>query len=85
MHLDAMLADEPLTGGLEPRLGEHHLRTLTITGFPSATFPDLLDELNRLAFEYMPNILTGKAPRGLLIAFSICLFHTAHHLFFRSV
>jgi len=52
MHLDALLADEPLTGGLEPRLGEHHLRTLTITGFPSATFPGLLDELNRLAFEY---------------------------------
>ncbi|MBB5734211.1 type IV secretion system protein VirB4, partial [Altererythrobacter atlanticus] len=52
MHLDALLADEPLTGGLEPKLGEHHLRTLTITGFPSATFPGLLDELNRLAFEY---------------------------------
>jgi type IV secretion system protein VirB4 len=52
MHLDALLADEPLTGGLEPRLGEQHLRTLTIVGFPSVTFPGLLDELNRLAFEY---------------------------------
>ena len=52
MHLDALLADEALTGGLEPKLGEHHLRTLTVTGFPSATFPGLLDELNRLAFEY---------------------------------
>ena len=52
MHLDALLADDPLTGGLEPRLGDHHLRTLTITGFPSVTFPGLLDELNRLAFEY---------------------------------
>jgi len=52
MHLDALLADEPLTGGLEPKLGDHHLCTLTITGFPSATFPGLLDELNRFAFEY---------------------------------
>ncbi len=52
MHLDALLADEPLTGGLEPRLGDHHLRTLTVVGFPSVTFPGLLDELNRLAFEY---------------------------------
>ncbi|OYX44671.1 MAG: conjugal transfer protein TrbE, partial [Sphingomonadales bacterium 32-64-22] len=52
MHLDALLADEPLTGGLEPCLGDHHLRTLTITGFPSSTFPGLLDELNRLAFGY---------------------------------
>ena len=52
MHLDALLVDEPLTGGLEPRLGRHHLRTLTITGFPTVTFPGLLDELNRLAFPY---------------------------------
>ncbi len=52
MHLDALLADEPLTGGLEPRLGRAHLRTLSVTGFPSATFPGLLDELNTLGFAY---------------------------------
>lgn len=52
MHLDALLADEPLAGGLEPRLGSAYLRTLTVIGFPSATFPGLLDELNRLAFPY---------------------------------
>ena len=52
MHLDAILADEDLTGGLEPRLGRAHLRTLTIMGFPSQTWPGLLDDLNRLAFPY---------------------------------
>ncbi|MGB3318003.1 MAG: conjugal transfer protein TrbE [Sphingopyxis granuli] len=52
VYLDALLADEALVGGLEPRLGDHHLRTLTITGFPSVTFPGLLDELNRQAFGY---------------------------------
>ena len=26
MHLDALLADEPLTGGLAPMLGSQHLR-----------------------------------------------------------
>jgi type IV secretion system protein TrbE len=52
MYLDALLADQPLTGGLEPRLGNNHLRILTITGFPTATTPGLLDELNRLAFPY---------------------------------
>jgi len=52
MYIDALLADEALVGGLEPRLGDHHLRTLTITGFPSVTFPGLLDELNRQAFAY---------------------------------
>ena len=52
IHLDAVLADEPLTGGLEPRLGAAHLRTLTIVGFPTSTYPGLLDDLNRLAFAY---------------------------------
>ncbi len=52
MYLDAILVDEPLIGGLEPRLGKAHLRTLTVMGFPSATHPGILDELNRLAFPY---------------------------------
>ncbi len=52
MHLDAVLADMPLTGGLEPLLGDAHLRTLTILGFPSSTHPGMLDELNRLGFAY---------------------------------
>lgn len=52
MHLDALLADEPLTGGLEPRLGTSHLQCLTLTGFPGATFPGVLDELNALGFAY---------------------------------
>lgn len=52
MYLDALLADQPLTGGLEPRLGAQHLRVLTVIGFPTATTPGLLDELNRLAFPY---------------------------------
>ncbi|HZR73466.1 conjugal transfer protein TrbE [Bradyrhizobium sp.] len=52
MHLDALLVDEPLAGGLEPRLASQHLRTLSVIGFPTATFPGVLDELNQLAFPY---------------------------------
>ena len=52
MYLDALLADQPLTGGLKPRLGNAHLQVLTIVGFPTATTPGILDELNRLAFSY---------------------------------
>lgn len=52
MHLDAILPDQDLAGGLEPRLGLSHLRVLTIMGFPSQTWPGLLDDLNRLAFSY---------------------------------
>ena len=52
MYLDALLADQPLIGGLEPMLGAEHLRVLTIVGFPTATTPGILDDLNRLAFPY---------------------------------
>ena len=51
-HLDALLADEPLTGGLAPMLGTHHLRVVTVRGFPTSTWPGLLDDLNRLGFAY---------------------------------
>ena len=52
MHLDALLADEPLTGGLAPMLGNQHLRVLSVRGFPTSTWPGLLDDLNRLGFAY---------------------------------
>ncbi len=51
-YLDALFADEPLTGGLEPMLGSSHLRVLTVRGFPASTWPGLLDDLNRLGFAY---------------------------------
>ena len=52
MHLDALLADEPLVGGLAPMLGNQHLRVLSVRGFPTSTWPGLLDDLNRLGFAY---------------------------------
>ncbi len=52
VYLDAILADTPLSGGLEPMLGDKHLRTVTVLGFPNATRPGLLDALNHLDFPY---------------------------------
>lgn len=52
MYLDGVLVDAPLTGGLEPMLGEQHLRTLTILGFPNVTRPGILDALNHQDFAY---------------------------------
>ena len=52
MYLDAVLADTPLVGGLEPRLGDLHVRTLTILGFPSLSRPGILDALNQQDFGY---------------------------------
>jgi type IV secretion/conjugal transfer VirB4 family ATPase len=52
MYLDALLVDTHLTGGIAPILGEHHLRTVTVLGFPSLTRPGILDALNHLDFTY---------------------------------
>lgn len=52
MYLDAMLADCPLTGGLEPMLGDAHLRVITILSFPGSTTPGILDALNNLGMSY---------------------------------
>ena len=51
-YLDCLIADEAFTGGLDPMLGNNHLRVLTILGFPNMTEPGILDELNRLGFSY---------------------------------
>jgi len=52
VFLDAILADDPFTGGLEPQIADHHIRTLTILGFPASTVPGILDDLNAQGFPY---------------------------------
>jgi type IV secretion system protein VirB4 len=52
MYLDGLLPDTPLVGGLEPKLGDRHLRTLTVTGFPNVSRPGILDALNEADFSY---------------------------------
>lgn len=51
-HLDCLLADRHLSGGLTPMLGDTHVRALTVRGFPVSTWPGILDDLNRLGFAY---------------------------------
>ena len=51
MHLDVLLADQPLVGGLEPRLGSQHLRTLTVIGFPNG---------NATLLETAPGVSVGE-------------------------
>ncbi|MBU4569123.1 MAG: conjugal transfer protein TrbE, partial [Alphaproteobacteria bacterium] len=51
-HLDALLTDASLTGGLAPKLGAKHLRLLSVRSFVSSTEPGLLDALNRLPVAY---------------------------------
>ena len=49
-HLDSVLSDTPFLGGVEPKLGDAHLRMLTVTAFPNVTTPGVLDALNDLGF-----------------------------------
>ncbi|MBX3429990.1 MAG: conjugal transfer protein TrbE [Hyphomonadaceae bacterium] len=51
-HLDALLTDAPLVGGLSPRLGAHHLRVISVRSFVTETEPGFLDALNRLPISY---------------------------------
>jgi len=52
VYLDALLVDTPLFGGMAPRLGEAHVRTLSVLGFPDQTQPGLFDALNHLELGY---------------------------------
>ena len=50
--LDGLLADCALSGGLAPELGGQALRVVSIEGFPAASEPGLLSELDALGFSY---------------------------------
>jgi type IV secretion system protein VirB4 len=51
-YLDEMITDQPLTGGLSPKLGSNFLKTVSIRAYVNRTLPSLLDRLNELALEY---------------------------------
>lgn len=46
------LADTNFLGGREPKLGDEHLRIITILNFRPMSYPGLFDEFNKLNFEY---------------------------------
>ena len=52
MYLDAVLGAHDFRGGLRPRIGRRHIRTIAITGFPAESYPGILDFLNRLPLQY---------------------------------
>jgi type IV secretion system protein VirB4 len=51
-HLDVLLPDAPLIGGLAPKLGGHHLKIISVRSYVTDTEPGLLDQLNRLPISY---------------------------------
>ncbi len=55
VFLNDLLAMEDLRGGTEPMMGERHLRTLTLDGFPRSTYPGALSVLDTIPCEYRWN------------------------------
>jgi type IV secretory pathway VirB4 component len=55
VFLNDLLAMEDFVGGMEPMLGERHLRTLAVDGFPRSTYPGALSVLDTIPCEYRWN------------------------------
>jgi len=51
-HIDALISDTELIGGLKPKLGRRHLAIISVRAYVTETEPGLLDALNRLAMSY---------------------------------
>lgn len=51
-YLNCVLADQPISGGFQPRVGELHIRPVAIVGYPHDSEPGILDCLNNLGFAY---------------------------------
>ncbi len=51
-YLDVALADQPFVGGFEPKIGDRHLRLVSVQGYPDATLAGHGDALTRLPFPY---------------------------------
>lgn len=50
-YLNCVLADQPIQGGFQPRVGGLHVRPIAVLGYPP-TDPGVLDFLNHLGFAY---------------------------------
>ena len=52
VFLNDMLAMEDFLGGMEPMLGDRHVRVLSVDGFPRSTWPGALSVLDTVGCEY---------------------------------
>nr|WP_280971494.1 transporter [Cupriavidus gilardii]WDE72636.1 Conjugative transfer protein TrbE [Cupriavidus gilardii] len=52
MYLDAVLASKDLFAGTKPRIGEKHIRVVSVRGYPAESTPAILDALNQLPMTY---------------------------------
>jgi type IV secretion system protein VirB4 len=55
VYLDSVVGSQDFTGGNHPRVGSKHIRAVSIEGFPSESYPGILDTLNTLPVAYRWN------------------------------
>jgi type IV secretion/conjugal transfer VirB4 family ATPase len=51
-YLNAVLADQELVGGFEPKIGRMHIRAVAVHGYPHASHAAQMDFLNTLPFAF---------------------------------
>ena len=52
VYLNELLATQDFCAGIEPRIGSKHIRVIALDGFPKASFPGVLSEIDSLPMEY---------------------------------
>ena len=52
MYMDALIGCHDFYGGIEPRVGERHIKIVAIDGFPHDSYPGILHVLDTLGYEY---------------------------------
>ncbi len=50
MYLDTIIGSEDFIGGFTPKVGEKHIRVISITGLPGETAPAMLDAIGHMQF-----------------------------------
>lgn len=70
VYLNEHLACEDFHGGMEPKIGDRHIRVIAIDGFPKMSSPGILRELDQLPIEYRWNtraiLLDAEEARAIL-------------------
>ncbi len=69
-YLNELLAAQDFSGGIEPRVGDKHIRIIALDGFPKTSYPGILGEIDSLPMEYRWStraiFLDAAEARGIL-------------------
>ena len=52
IYFDSIIGSQDFTGGNTPKIGQKHIRVVTIEGFPASSMPSILGALNMLPVAY---------------------------------